>query len=192
MGLSPTQAMTGIHIIEGKPVASSLIQATFLRRAVDEQGKQRFRYTVEKLTDTECDASLWERIDGQWEKTGNVHVNIQRCPTVGKNGMKQNWKNHPDDMLFKTAIVKLIRRYAPEVLGGVPPEVDIEDEPVQRPLTMARSAVSALPSIPEEPQEVQDADFDVPEPSQPDQEKTETEQVGENDDLLARFDELNL
>ena len=53
LGLSATAAMTGIHIVEGKPEIGSNIHATMVNTFVNQFG-ERYQYTVVEHTNDVC------------------------------------------------------------------------------------------------------------------------------------------
>lgn len=107
LGIGPLSAMTGIHIVEGKPALSAgLVGALVLRSG-------RYTYTVRESTDTACVLS-WQR-DGR--DVGESAFTLDDAKRAGVAG-KQNWARYPSDMLFARALTRGARRFCPDVFLG--------------------------------------------------------------------------
>ena len=137
LGLPPFASMSGISIIQGKPVLGANLIATLVKN------DPRYDYRPVEHTDTACIIEWKEggRVVGQsaftWEEA-------TRAQLTGKD----NWKKYPSDMLFARAISRGARRFAPGIFGGSPiytpdelgAEVDedgnvLEGEIVRQPVT---------------------------------------------------------
>lgn len=128
LGLSPTQAMTGIHIVEGKPEVAAVTLAYFIR------ARDGYDYKVVEHTDKTC--SIEFVVDG--ESRGVSTFTIEDAQTAGltrptKNGAPSNYSKFARNMLWSRAMSNGVKWYLPEVLSGVPVYYDGEiedDEPV--------------------------------------------------------------
>jgi len=109
LGLPPFAAMTGINIIQGKPVLGANVIATLVKN------DPRYDYRVKLCTDQECIIEWFE--DKQF--SGVSTFNLDEAKRAGLNG-KDNWTKYPSDMLFARAISRGARRYAPGIFGGSP------------------------------------------------------------------------
>lgn len=109
LGLPPFASMSGIHIIQGKPVLGANVLATLVKN------DPRYNYRVKVASDTECSLEWFE--DGK--PIGASGFTIKEAQAAGLTG-KDNWKHYPSDMLFARAISRGARRFAPGVFGGSP------------------------------------------------------------------------
>jgi hypothetical protein len=126
LGLHPMAAITGIHVIEGKPSASSALISALVRRAGH---KLRVRGN-----DQEAVAQIIRADDPDY--TFEVRWTMARAEQAGL-ARKQVWKNYPAAMLKARAITEVARdaceealsgmHYTPEELGA---NVDAEGQPV--------------------------------------------------------------
>jgi hypothetical protein len=109
LGLPPFASMTGIHIIQGKPVLGANVIATLVKN------DPRYNYRVKEATDTVCTIEWLE--DGK--PAGASSFTMAEAKTAGLTG-KDNWSKYPSDMLFARAISRGARRFAPGIFGGSP------------------------------------------------------------------------
>jgi hypothetical protein len=127
LGLHPMAAITGIHVIEGKPSASAALISALVRRAGH---KLRVRGN-----DEEAVAQIVRADDPDY--TFEVRWTMARAEQAGL-ARKQVWKNYPAAMLKARAITEVARdaceealsgmHYTPEELGA---NVDQDGEPVE-------------------------------------------------------------
>jgi len=108
LGLSATQALMNLHIIEGKPELSANLQATLVRRAPG------YDYRVAKLTDEGCAIEFLR--DG--ESLGMSTFTIKDAQKAGLAG-KGVWKSYPRNMCFARAMSNGVAFFCPEVTGGI-------------------------------------------------------------------------
>ena len=126
LGLHPMVAITGVHVIEGKPSASSALISALVRRA-----GHRLRI---KGDATAAVAQVIRTDDPDW--TFEVRFTIEDARRAGLLG-KDVWKKYPAAMLKARALSAVARdaceealfgiHYTPEELGAV---VDQEGNPV--------------------------------------------------------------
>jgi len=109
LGLPPFASMTGIHIIQGKPVLGANVIATLVKN------DPRYDYLVEQADDKVCRLCWMENN----KVVGTSDFSMQEATTAGLTG-KDNWKKYPSDMLFARAISRGARRFAPGIFGGSP------------------------------------------------------------------------
>jgi hypothetical protein len=122
--LPPMAAITGIHVIEGKPSASAALISALVRRA-----GHRLRVTG---NDQQATAQIVRSDDPDF--TFESVWTVGRATTAGLTG-KAVWKNYPAAMLKARAISEVARdaceealsgmHYTPEELGA---EVDADGE----------------------------------------------------------------
>lgn len=109
LGLPPFASMTGIHIIQGKPVLGANVLATLVKN------DPRYDYHIGKIDDKAC---LLHWFEGGKE-VGISGFTMEEANAAGLTG-KDNWKKYPSDMLFARAISRGARRFAPGIFGGSP------------------------------------------------------------------------
>jgi hypothetical protein len=109
LGLSATQAMTDIHIIEGKPEMSANLQASKVRSS------DRYEYDVIDLTPERCELLFWK--DG--EEVGTSEFTIEDAQRAGLVKDKSPWVKYPRNMLFARAMSNGVAWYCPDVMNGI-------------------------------------------------------------------------
>lgn len=122
LGLPPFASMTGIHIIQGKPILGANVLATLVKN------DPRYNYKIKQCDNKAC-IIAWQE-DGK--TVGESSFTWDEAKGAGLVG-KDNWKKYPSDMLFARAISRGTRRYAPGVFGGspvyTPDEFGVEVDP---------------------------------------------------------------
>lgn len=108
IGVHRMTAITGIHVIEGKPSASAQLIAALVRRAGH---KLRVSYTggVARAVIIRTDDPDFEFVS-EWS--------MKRASDAGLTG-KKVWKQYPDAMLKARAITEVARDAASEALFGI-------------------------------------------------------------------------
>ena len=109
LGLPAFASMSGIHIIQNKPVLGSNVIATLVKN------DPRYDYRIKQCDDKACVLEWFE--NGQ--SVGEAGFTMQEANNAGLTG-KDNWKKYTSDMLFARAISRGARRYAPGIFGGSP------------------------------------------------------------------------
>lgn len=120
MGISPFQAMSGIHIIQGKPT----IGAGLMASRVKASGK--YNYKVTEMTDKVCTIDFTE--GGQ--PIGTSTFTIEDAKKAGT----KNIDRFPRNMLFARAMSNGVRWFCPDIYEGpvyVPEEMQEVTEDVQ-------------------------------------------------------------
>jgi hypothetical protein len=107
LGFGPFASMTGVNIIQNKPV----LAANLMAAAVKRQGK--YNYRVVEMTDTGCELAFFEA--GQ-----EVGRSIFNKADAEKAGLlqKDNWRKYPRNMYFARALSNGQKWYAPDVFNG--------------------------------------------------------------------------
>mgnify|MGYP000104858981 CR=1 FL=1 len=146
-GFTPYIAMTGIHIIEGKPTLSSNLVAAAIKRS------GRYDYRVKKMDDTGCSIEMFEK----GVSLGISSFTMKDAEKAGLKG-KQNWNKYPRQMCFARTITEAARTFAPDIFGGpvyTPEDFDVvtngneivEGQVVESELPKSKSVDSpAIPS----------------------------------------------
>lgn len=124
LGVGPMAAMTGINIIQGKPVMSSNLLAAQIKNS----GK--YNYKVLTRTSDLCEIEFYERFTDKFESVGKASFSFEEAKGAGLTN-KDNWKNYASDMLFARAISRGARTYCPDVFNGSPVYVPGEIEEPQ-------------------------------------------------------------
>ena len=109
LGLPPFASMTGIHIIQGKPVLGANVIATLVKN------DPRYDYQILTATNDLCELTWSENGEG----VGMSAFSFDEAKSIGL-ATKDNWKKYPSDMLFARAISRGARRFAPGIFGGSP------------------------------------------------------------------------
>lgn len=120
LGIPAFSAMSGIHIIKGKPVIGANIMAAMVKRS----GK--YNYRVLEHSEKVCKILFLEHAEhaGVSEVTmaeisaANIDKDWDRETKQYK--LKHNWKTFPKNMLFARAISNGIRWYCPDLFLGAP------------------------------------------------------------------------
>lgn len=109
IGLPPFASMTGIHIVQGKPVIGSNLVATLVKN------DPRYDYRVKQADANACVINWYE--GGQI--VGESSFTMAEATAAGITN-KPTWKAYASDMLFARALTRGARRYAPGIFGGSP------------------------------------------------------------------------
>lgn len=182
LGIHPVAALTGVHIIEGKPSISANLMGGLVRKAGH---KLRVKVTGSFETgDLVAVAQLIREDDPDFtfEVTWNIAKAERAQLLPGK--ANSNWQKYPDAMMKARAISEVIREGAPDVLMGgnvyTPEELgvavqengdpidlqQVPDVPMSQPETPQPTAPAAEPK-PQAPI------VDEPAPAAPEGEATE-------------------
>ena len=107
-GVSPMQALSKIHIIEGRPaMASELMRALVLQHGHE--------LNYEQVSTTSVTAAGRRKGSERWT---TVTWTIDDAKRGGLDG-KQNWRKWPRAMLIARATAELCRMIFPDVLAGI-------------------------------------------------------------------------
>ena len=106
LGLPPFAALTGFHIIQGKPALGANVIATLIKN------DPRYNYRVLEHTDAVCRIQFFE--NGQ-----PCGVSEFTAADARKAGTK-NMDKFPKNMLFARALSNGAKWYTPGVFGGAP------------------------------------------------------------------------
>ena len=109
IGLPPFAAMSGIHIVQGKPVLGANLIATLVKN------DPRYDYRVKRADNEACVIGWYEG----GKQTGESAFTLTEAQAAGLTG-KPTWKAYPSDMLFARALTRGARRFAPGIFGGAP------------------------------------------------------------------------
>ena len=113
IGVSAIAAMTGIHLISGKPV----IGANLMAERIKATGK--YDYDVLELTDQVCRLQFFRLEGTKKSKVGVSEFTLEdakKAQLLGKPN--SNWAKYPKNMLFARALSNGQRWYCPDVFNG--------------------------------------------------------------------------
>lgn len=141
LGVSRINAITSIHVIEGKPSASAELIAGLVRRA-----GHKLRVTGD---DTQCIAQIIRSDDPDF--TYEARWDARKAQAAGLWG-RGNWSKYPGAMLRSRAITEVARMAASDVLFGVVytpeelgAEVDVDGNPLRGERITSVEQVSPAP-----------------------------------------------
>jgi hypothetical protein len=123
LGFGPFASMTGVNIIQNKPVLAANLMAAAVKRT----GK--YNYRVKELTDEACELVFFEA----GKEVGNSKFTMADAKAALLD-QKDNWRKYPRNMLFARALSNGQKWYAPDVFNGAtvytPDELgaDVDDE----------------------------------------------------------------
>lgn len=120
IGIPPFSAMSGIHVIQGKPVMGAGIIASRVK------GSGKYDYKVVEHTEKTCNIDFYQGS----EKIGNSTFTIEDAKKAGT----KNLDKFPRNMLFARAISNGVKWYCPDVFAGpvyVPEEMPQVTEDVK-------------------------------------------------------------
>lgn len=112
IGLPPFAAMSGIHVIQGKPVIGSGLIAARIK------GSGKYDYKVVQHDEKTCSIDFYQGS----EKIGNSTFSLDDAKKAGT----KNLDKFPKNMLFARAISNGVKWYCPDVFAGpvyVPEEI---------------------------------------------------------------------
>jgi hypothetical protein len=114
IGIPPFAAMTGIHIIQGKPTIGAGLIASRLK------GSGKYDYRVIEGSEKVCSIDFYQGNT----KIGNSTFTIEDA----KKALTKNIDKFPKNMLFARAISNGVKWYCPDVFSGpvyVPEEMQV-------------------------------------------------------------------
>jgi hypothetical protein len=137
IGVTPFQAMTNIHIIQGKATMGANLMAAKVK------GSGKYDYRVMDLTSETCSILFKQRdslAEGGWADLGKFTYSLEDAKRAGLVKTGSSWEKYPSNMLFARAISSGVRIYCPDVFNGnlvyVPEElgaqVNEDGEPIGR------------------------------------------------------------
>jgi len=112
-GIQPFDAMTGIHIIEGKPSVGAGLMAAKVK------GSGRYDYRVREMSEKACRIEFFEGS----ETIGVSAFTIEDAKAAGvafktSRGYPTSWAKFPRNMLFARAMSNGVKWYCPDVFNA--------------------------------------------------------------------------
>lgn len=120
IGIPPFAALTGIHIIQGKPTIGAGLMASRVK------GSGKYDYKVKEHTDKLCSIDFYQGA----ELIGNSTFTMEDA----KKAQTKNLDKFPKNMLFARAMSNGVKFYTPDIFAGpvyVPEEMANITEDVQ-------------------------------------------------------------
>lgn len=117
-GIQPFAAMTGIHIIQGKPVIGAGLMASRVKAS------GRYTYRVNKHDNTVCEIEYYEKNGDKVESIGTSTFTIDDARKAGT----KNLDKFPKNMLFARAMSNGVKWYTPDIYDMpvyVPEEMEV-------------------------------------------------------------------
>lgn len=131
MGISPFAAMSGIHIIQGKPTIGAGLMAARVK------GFGKYDYRVLEHTDKVCSIEFGEKTPAGLKSLGTSTFTIDDAKKAGT----KNLDRFPKNMLFARAMSNGVKWYTP----------DIYESPVYVPEEMESVTIDASAEVVETP-----------------------------------------
>jgi hypothetical protein len=129
LGLSPTQALMGVHMVEGKPQISSAVLAGFVRQSSE------YEYEVAEHDDEHCVIGFYRR-DPELQLLGMSEFSLDDAERAGLVKDRGAWRKYPRNMTFARAMSNGVRWYCADLLGGVPVYTEADEFERREVLTM--------------------------------------------------------
>lgn len=109
IGIPPFAAISGIHIIKGKPSMGAGLMASRLK------GSGKYDYRVTEQTDKVCSIDFFQfDREGKSEKIGNSTFTLEDAKKAGT----QNLEKFPRNMLFSRAMSNGVKWFTPDIFAG--------------------------------------------------------------------------
>ena len=121
MGISPFAAMSGIHIIQGKPTIGAGLMAARVK------GFGKYDYRVLEHSDKVCSIEFGEKVPGGLKSLGTSTFTIDDAKKAGT----KNLDRFPKNMLFARAMSNGVKWYTPDIYESpvyVPEEMEAVTE----------------------------------------------------------------
>lgn len=135
LGLTSMQAMTGIHIVEGKPEMAANLMAGRVR------SHPHYDYKIVKWTDEACEL-IFTRDGEPMEPPVEFTMKDAKRAELDQ---KHNYRRHPRSMLFARAMSMGTKLHCPDVFNGIPVYVEGEIEREDAPAAAASAPAAREP-----------------------------------------------
>ena len=181
LGLSPMQALRGLHVVEGRPILSADLIVGLVKK---HPACKYFRL----IESTDERATYETHREGEPEPT-RITWTIQQAAKAGLTG-RQNWKAHPAAMLRARASAALARAVYPDVAMGIYDQDEALDfievsrgvsVSAPKPRVEAKTKAPPRPPSPEPEEEIEDAVLANGSDADPIEADAEDAQVDEDD-----------
>jgi hypothetical protein len=112
LGLTPTQALMSIDVVEGNVQVRAVRLAAWLRQHPD------YDYAVAEHDEQHCVIDFYYK--GEAAGTSSFSMEDAAKARLIKDHPKSPWKAHPRNMLFARAMSNGVRWFCPDLTGGIP------------------------------------------------------------------------
>lgn len=133
LGMTPTQALMNIDIVEGKPRIQSVALAGFVKQMPE------YDYLIDEHDATKCTISFYSEGAGE---LGASTFTIEEAQAARLGGWpdkakweKSGWGKYPKNMLFARAMSNGVKWFMPDAMGGVPVYTEADEFTVRDALT---------------------------------------------------------
>jgi hypothetical protein len=159
LGLSPFQSMSGVHLIQGKPVVGAGLLAALLDR--DPDYDYSTAWEPDEINPTACIITVTKN----GKQRGTSRFSMDDAKRAGLSG--GNWQKYPKAMLFARAMSQAVRWYAPGATGTsvyvegeltADVEVTVPEGVTAKPRTRVTAEVIPDPQRDDGEEHVEDAD----------------------------------
>lgn len=128
IGIPAFAAISGIHIIQGKPTIGAGLMASRVK------GSGKYDYKVKEHSDKICSIDFFQLGSGKPEMIGNSTFTIEEAKKAGT----KNLDKFPKNMLFARALSNGVKFFTPDIFAGpvyTPEEMATVTEDVQAEVT---------------------------------------------------------
>lgn len=132
LGLTATQSLRSIHIIEGKPTLSADLMLALTKRSPE--------CTYFRLVESTAEIATFETQRRGEPGPTRMSFTIEEARAAGLTG-KDNWKKYAAAMLRARCIASLVRAVYPDVMLSVYEENEIVDQREREPQRVAAEVV---------------------------------------------------
>jgi len=118
MGFGTFASLSGIHIIQGRPVIGANLMAAAVKAS------PKYDYTIIEHDKTHCILKFWELKGDQRIEAGESSFSLDDAAEAGlldkknKDGSDNNWQKYVRNMLFSRAISNGVKWYCPDLFNG--------------------------------------------------------------------------
>lgn len=108
IGIPAFAAISGIHIIQGKPTIGAGLMASRVK------GSGKYDYKVKEHSDKICSIDFFQLGSGKPEMIGNSTFTIEEAKKAGT----KNLDKFPKNMLFARALSNGVKFFTPDIFAG--------------------------------------------------------------------------
>lgn len=112
LGLTPTQALMSVDVVEGNVQVRSVRLAAWVRQHPD------YDYKILEHDEQRCAVEFF--YEGESQGVSVFTMEDAANARLIKDHPKSPWKAHPRNMLFARAMSNGVRWYCPDLTGGIP------------------------------------------------------------------------
>lgn len=113
LGLSPTQALMNIDVVEGNARVRSTLLAAWVRKS------EAYDYAVQEHDDQHCVIEFFYNGEPEGKSAFSL-ADAERAGLIKPDKPRSAWMAHPRNMLWARAMSNGVRWYCPDLTGGIP------------------------------------------------------------------------